>query len=341
MSKPSVVKAARTGLKACQVSSTLSEYQRLQHQVAREDVHAVEPMDSTMVNQYYDLVTDFYEYGWGQSFHFSARHRGESLEESTIRHEHHLALRLGLQPGMHVLDAGCGVGGPMRNIARLVDVKITGVNICEYQIQRGCKHNEEARLDNKLDFLVADFKSLPVDNESYDAAYAIESTCHASDRTAVFSEIFRVLKPGSSFAGYEWCLTDRYQSFSEEHRAIKEKIEEGDALPSLSHTGGIDLALHDAGFESIEGTDLAATCDPETPWYLPISGKELTLQGISRTKLGRFMSHNLIRSLEYVRLVPKGATNISLLLNRTADALVRAGELEIFTPMYFFFARKP
>ena len=28
-----------------------------------------------MVNHYYNLVTDFYEYGWGKSFHFARRHR--------------------------------------------------------------------------------------------------------------------------------------------------------------------------------------------------------------------------------------------------------------------------
>ena len=29
--------------------------------------------------RYYDLVTDFYEYGWGPSFHFAPRRTGESL----------------------------------------------------------------------------------------------------------------------------------------------------------------------------------------------------------------------------------------------------------------------
>lgn len=35
-----------------------------------------------MVNDFYDLVTHFYEYGWGQSFHFAPRHRFESFEAS-------------------------------------------------------------------------------------------------------------------------------------------------------------------------------------------------------------------------------------------------------------------
>jgi hypothetical protein len=48
-------------------------------------------------------VTDFYEYGWGQSFHFCRFHKGESFDKAIARHEHYLAAKLGLRPGMEVL----------------------------------------------------------------------------------------------------------------------------------------------------------------------------------------------------------------------------------------------
>lgn len=40
----------------------------------------------------------------------------------------------------------------------------------------------------------------PPDN-TYDAIYAIEATCHAPSKVGIYSEIFRVLKPGALFAG--------------------------------------------------------------------------------------------------------------------------------------------
>jgi len=67
----------------------------------------------------------------------------------------------------------------------------------------------------------ADFQALPFEDESFDAAYQIEATCHAADLVKVFSEIRRVLKPGGSFAGYEWILTDKYDPKNAEHVAIK------------------------------------------------------------------------------------------------------------------------
>lgn len=57
-----------------------------------------------MVNQYYNLATDFYEYGWGSSFHFAPRLKGETFESSLKRHEHFLALRLGLGPQHKVMS---------------------------------------------------------------------------------------------------------------------------------------------------------------------------------------------------------------------------------------------
>ncbi|TVU41833.1 hypothetical protein EJB05_15388, partial [Eragrostis curvula] len=109
-----------------EVKSAVDEYVSESQQLRYEKYHGYyggkeESRKSNytdMVNKYYDLATSFYEYGWGESFHFAHRWSGESLRESIKRHEHFLALQLGLKPGMKVLDVGCGIGGPLREIAR-------------------------------------------------------------------------------------------------------------------------------------------------------------------------------------------------------------------------------
>jgi sterol 24-C-methyltransferase len=293
-----------------------------------------------MVNDYYDLATDFYEWGWGQSFHFGVRHRGESLAASLARHEMYLALKLGLAPGMRVLDIGCGVGGPMRAIARFSGATIVGVNNNDYQIQRGARHTKEARLDHLCSFLKADFMKLPLLSESCDALYAIEATCHAPDKAALFRELHRVMKDGAGFAGYEWCLTDRYDPGNAEHRAIKKGIEEGDGLPDIAHTHAVITALSEAGFEVLDARDLVPESDPETPWYLPLEGR-LSPSGFHMTPAGRWLTRQMVRGLEAARLVPRGSTVVSTLLGRAGDALVQGGKSGIFTPLFFFHAKKP
>ena len=89
-----------------------------------------------LVSKFYNLVTDYFEYGWGRSFHFANRYQGETLAESLQRHESYLALKMQAKPGDKILDIGCGIGGPLRRIAHLTNAHITGISICEYQIQR-------------------------------------------------------------------------------------------------------------------------------------------------------------------------------------------------------------
>jgi hypothetical protein len=86
---------------------------------------------STLVNAYYELATSFYEWGWGQSFHFAYQLKGETFQQAIARHEYYLAGRLGVKAGDKILDCGCGVGGPMRNIARFTRAKVTGVTLNE------------------------------------------------------------------------------------------------------------------------------------------------------------------------------------------------------------------
>lgn len=54
-------------------------------------------------NAYYDLATDFYEYGWGEGFHFATLRPGESREHSSAKHEYFLALKMQLKKGQRVL----------------------------------------------------------------------------------------------------------------------------------------------------------------------------------------------------------------------------------------------
>lgn len=66
---------------------------------------------------------------------------------------------MNIRPGMRVLDVGCGVGGPAREIAQFTDAQIIGLNNNEFQIQRATKYTQKAGLDN-VTFVKGDFMKL-------------------------------------------------------------------------------------------------------------------------------------------------------------------------------------
>lgn len=115
------------------VNEWIDNYNNL-HDDSKAGVDGRNNAYATLVNAYYELATLFYEWGWGQSFHFAYQLKGEAFKEAIARHEYYLAGRLGVSSGGKVLDCGCGVGGPMRNIARFTNARITGITLSEVSL---------------------------------------------------------------------------------------------------------------------------------------------------------------------------------------------------------------
>jgi len=311
------------------------------HDVGGGDVTARREGYTEMVSGYYDLVTDFYEQGWGESFHFAPRYRGEAFPVSIARHQHYLAARLGITKSMKVMDIGCGVGGPMREIARFTGAHITGINNNGYQVAKAQRYNRERRLDHLCNLLEADFMEIPRPNNSVDAIYAFEATCHAPDKTALFKELVRVLKPGGKIAVYEWCLTDSFDPENKVHADCKQGIEIGNGLPDIWTLAETKECFETAGFKVLDVQDRAGEGDPDVPWHNELAGRELSRVSLGRTPLGRRAGWALIKALEALTIAPKGTMKVSKFLHYGADALVVGGDTGCFTPMAFFLAQKP
>lgn len=290
---------------------------------------------------YYDLVTDLFEYGWGRSFHFAHRIPGETFPESLARHERFMASKLNLSSGMKVLDLGCGVGGPQREIARFTGAKVVGVSNNPYQVERARKLNGEAGLTHLTDYFVCDFMEVPDQDGSYDAVFSIEASCCAPDKYGVYGEVFRLLKPGGSFGAYEYCMTDRYDPDDPRHQRIKSDITYGGGLHGVAYPVEIDSALREVGFDVLETRDLADDPGPGLPWYEPLAGSGISMTHLRSAKLGRWFTHHVLQVMEMLKIVPRGTVEVANMLNIAARAFVEAGRQRIFTPMYFLLARKP
>jgi len=64
---------------------------------------------------------------------------------------------MGIKEGMRVLDVGCGVGGPAREIAKFSGAHITGLNNNDYQIDRATQYAAKEHLSDQLKFVKGDF----------------------------------------------------------------------------------------------------------------------------------------------------------------------------------------
>lgn len=184
-------------------------------------------------------------------------------------------------------------------------------------------------------------------SNSFDAVYAIEATVHAPSLEGVYSQIFRVLKPGGVFGVYEWLMTDAYDNENPQHRQIRLGIEQGDGISNMVRVSEGLRAIQAAGFELEMHEDLADR-DDARPWYYPLDGDLRMAQSLGdlltiarMTKIGRATMHNLIGGLERVGIAPKGTKKTADSMAVAADCLVAGGKQKLFTPMYLMVARKP
>lgn len=282
--------------------------------------------------KFYDLVTDFYLAGWGRSFHFAPQKLHEKKADAILRHQHFLGKNLGLKPGIKALDVGCGVGGPMMSLAKKFGANIEGITICKYQISKGKRFLQEEKLEHLCSFFEGNFMNIARADATYDVAYAFEATPHAPDRVECFRQIFRVLKPGGLFGGYEWIVKDNYDSSNPTHKKMIDVIEHGNAIQKLPTLEEVKQALIMAGFEVM---DIRDVCTDDLAWSTPL------WKPFVRSKLARFFTDMGLKISEKFGWVPKGSVEVCKYLEKTAADLVESEKLKIFSPTCYFLARKP
>lgn len=345
---PKVYKGLRQTIESLASISGSKKHNRIegynkQHEASTADARNDEY--AALVDSYYDLATEFYEWGWGTSFHFADRRPGETFRQAILRHEYYLAGRLNVNKDAKLLDCGCGIGGPARNIARFTEANVKAVTINQFQVDRGNTLSKREGIYGQVELIQGDFMKLPFPDNSFDGVYAIESTCHAPDRVKVYSEILRVLKPGAIFATYEWGLTDNYDAKNPLHEKAKKDIEVGDGLPDIWHTSKITDSLKKSGFELLEARDAIIDGDKNgsEPWYLPLSPSwnPFAWPRFQFNPIMFRLMPVILRFFELIRLVPKGTKDTQVMLQAGGVGLAYGGARKIFTPAWLMVARKP
>ena len=103
----------------------------------------------------------------------------------------------------NIIDIGCGLGGTARYVAQTFKVKVTGIDLTQEYITTGNVMSTWVNLDKQVTLNLGNALSLPFKDGSFNGGYMMHVAMNIKDKEKLFSEIYRVLAPGSSFGVYD------------------------------------------------------------------------------------------------------------------------------------------
>ncbi|HWW90578.1 MAG TPA: cyclopropane-fatty-acyl-phospholipid synthase family protein, partial [Solirubrobacteraceae bacterium] len=221
--------------------------------VLRGGLHSVE-RDAAAVRYHYDVGNDFFALFLDESMTYSCAifSRGaETLEDAQQAKLDLVARKLGLEPGMRVLDVGCGWGSFAIHAAREYGVSVVGVTLSPPQAELARERASEAGVAGQVEILVADYRELP--RSSFDAVASIGMAEHVGESQIDLyaRSLFTLLRPGGRLLNHAIATLDPDHEPLADIFSTRYVFPDGEPL-ALSR---IELALERAGFETehVEG----------------------------------------------------------------------------------------
>jgi ubiquinone/menaquinone biosynthesis C-methylase UbiE len=111
--------------------------------------------------------------------------------------------QLGFSAQMHVLDIGCGLGGPARFVASRYGSRVAGVDLTTEYVETGNALCKWVRLDQRISLHQGSALATPFADRGFDGAYMMHVGMNIEDKEKLAAEVARVLRPGSCFGIYD------------------------------------------------------------------------------------------------------------------------------------------
>jgi len=204
--------------------------------------------DERAVRHHYDLPGEFFALFLDASMTYSCAlfSRGATtLEEAQEAKLELVCGKLGLEPGVRMLDVGCGWGSLAIHAASRYDVSVLGITLSEPQAVLARERVAAAGLDDRVEIRVADYRTL--DEEPFDAVASIGMVEHvgAAQIDDYARRLARVLRPGGRLLNHGIA---RLRIGDAEAGPFSERYVFPDAAPL--HLSRIQLAVERAGLVS-------------------------------------------------------------------------------------------
>lgn len=163
---------------------------RLANRLKREDARR-------NVAHHYDLDAGLFDLFLDKDKQYSCAYFADpkdDLETAQLAKKRHIAAKLRLESGAHVLDIGCGWGGLALYLAEVADVKVTGITLSKEQLKIARQRASERGLSDRVSFHLQDYRSI---QGTFDRIVSVGMFEHVGTRNyrRFFAKTAAILEP--------------------------------------------------------------------------------------------------------------------------------------------------
>ncbi len=178
------------------------------------------------------------------------------------------AILEGLDPGgAEVLDIGCGLGAiDLLLVREQGAARVIGIDIEPPLIEQARERVAAAGLSDRIELRLVEPGPLPFGADAFDLVFSKDSIIHIPDKTKLYGEVLRVLRPGGRFAASDW-LFGGEKPYSEPMRAWLDIVGISFDMETPKRTAA---ALETVGFTDVQLRD-------RNDWYRKVLRDELAL----------------------------------------------------------------
>jgi cyclopropane-fatty-acyl-phospholipid synthase len=204
--------------------------------------------DAQAIAHHYDVSNDFYRLFLGETMTYSCAYFAtpQTPLADAQRAKYDLICRkLGLRPGMRLLDVGCGWGGMVMHAAEHYGVHAVGVTVSQRQVDYGREAVAAAGLDDRVEIRFQDYRD--VSDGPFDAISSVGMVEHvgAVRLPEYFGQLYSLLQPGGRLLNHGICWPKGSAGLSRRSFVANYVFPDGE----LHEVGVIAQAMQARGFE--------------------------------------------------------------------------------------------
>ena len=207
------------------------------------------PRDADAVSHHYDVGNDFYRLVLGETMTYSCAYFARddmSLDEAQTAKYDLVCRKLGIKPGMRLLDVGCGWGGMVLHAVRNYGVSAVGITLSREQANFAAQRVAESDVGHLVDIRYQDYRD--VDDGPFDAISSIGMFEHVGlvQLGEYFGVLERLLVPRGRLLNHAISKRSGQPGFSSRSFVSRYVFPDGE----LQEVGGVVSAMQKLGLEA-------------------------------------------------------------------------------------------